>query len=61
MILEFEISVPNPNPTFEIGLPVNIVPGEGGSCPIITEIDGGNSGSDAQFTPINGNLDGGGA
>lgn len=60
MILQFEIAIPNPAPTFTIGLPVNIVPGTG-TCPTITEIDGGNSGSDAQFVSINGNLDGGGA
>lgn len=58
MIFDFEISIPNPNPTFEISLPVNIIPGEG-TCPVITEIDGGNSGNDSQFTSINGNLDGG--
>ena len=32
-----------------------------GDCPLITEIDGGDSGDDAQFQPINGNLDGGDA
>ncbi|HMT30415.1 MAG TPA: hypothetical protein PKD91_14165 [Bacteroidia bacterium] len=46
--------------TAEAQLQVNIT-AEEGTCPIITEIDGGNSGNDSQFGPINGNLDGGGA
>lgn len=36
------------------------IPG-GGAVPVITEIDGGNSGNDTQFTGENGLLDGCGA
>jgi len=46
--------------TSEAQLEINIY-AEGGEIPVITEIDGGNSGSDDQFTPINGLLEGGGA
>ncbi len=40
-------------------LQVNVY-AEGGVVPVITEIDGGDSGSDLQFSPINGLLNGGG-
>lgn len=59
-MFDFEIQLPGLIPTFDVNLPILINASEV-ECPIITEIDGGNSGNDSQFTPINGNLDGGGA
>jgi hypothetical protein len=46
--------------TAEASLQLNVY-AEGGAVPVITEIDGGDSGNDSQFTPINGVLDGGGS
>lgn len=60
MTFDFEIALPGMFPTFEINLPVVINPSNT-ECPTIDLIDGGNSGNDSQFTPINGFLDGGGA
>jgi hypothetical protein len=60
MSWELEITLGAMAVDFDISLDVNIEVGAG-ECPLITEIDGGNSGNDSQFTPINGNLDGGGA
>ena len=59
MTFDFDIALPSMFPTFEVNLPI-LINASDVECPIITEIDGGNSGNDTQFTPFNGNLDGGG-
>jgi hypothetical protein len=46
---------------FTAALSANIIIANTGSCPIITEIDGGTSDSNSQFSAINGLLDGGGS
>lgn len=45
----------------EIGVTVNFDGDTGSDCPIIYEIDGGDSTGDDQFDHINGLLNGGGA
>jgi len=57
MIYDFDISLQTVVPTFDVILPIQI--SSDVEIPIITDIDGGDSGPDDQFTPINGLLDGG--
>ncbi len=53
-----EIILPVANPTFEIELPIKF---GADACPLIFSIDGGNSGDDSQYQPVNGYLNGGNA